>query len=308
MFAPPALQVLAAKQDRIVTRQQALESGLSARQVGWLIRPDGRWQVLLRGVYATFTGPVHRRQRLRAALLYGGPRAQLTGLTACELLRIRYVPPQTGRVHILLPHAVQRTSNDAVAVHRTMLLPKPWSVGGMPVSPLDRAVIEGARDLETLREVRALVCEVVQRGRTSVERLERYLREGPSTGSALPRQAVADVAAGCRSAPECELRDTLVGSAVIDELVFNTAVYVEGQLIGIPDAAVLRLRLAFEVDSDEHHAFGEDRERTMRRHVTFAAAGWLVVPFSPRRIRADAQGVRREADAVYAARCRELGC
>lgn len=304
---PPALLRTAAAQDGVVTRRQALDAGLSSRQVEWLVREGGSWQIIIRGVYATFTGPLTARHRQRAAVLHGGPEAQLTALMACVLLQLRYVPSTVERPHILVPHTVQPASSDAVKVQRTLYLPRPWWVDGLPVSPIDRAVVEGARQLTRLRDVRALMCEAVQRGRTTVERLHDRLREGPSRGSALPRRTLADLRAGCRSAPECELRDLLLTSTVICDVEFNAKVEVDGLVVGVPDALVRRLRLAFEVDSEEHHAIGEDQERTMRRRVGFAARQWMVVSFSPRRIRAEPAAVLRDAESVYLARAAELG-
>ena len=75
--------------------------------------------------------------------------------------------------------------------------------------------------MRVLRTVRAVLCEVVQRGLAVSDDLADTLSRGHSKGSALPRRALGDVVAGCRSAPECDLRDVLAGSSVPDEPVWN---------------------------------------------------------------------------------------
>jgi hypothetical protein len=57
MDLPPSLVRLAACQDGIVTRQQALQNGLTVAAVRHLLGRGGRWQRMVTGVYATFTGP-----------------------------------------------------------------------------------------------------------------------------------------------------------------------------------------------------------------------------------------------------------
>jgi len=45
---------------------------------------SAKWRRVQRGVYATFTGPVHREARLWAALRRAGPGAMLSHETAAE--------------------------------------------------------------------------------------------------------------------------------------------------------------------------------------------------------------------------------
>ncbi|MBV9161919.1 MAG: hypothetical protein JO281_10295 [Pseudonocardiales bacterium] len=47
-----------------------------------------RWRRVLPRVYATFTGPLIREARIIGALLYGGPRAVLSHITAAEEWRM----------------------------------------------------------------------------------------------------------------------------------------------------------------------------------------------------------------------------
>lgn len=299
---------VAAEQDGLVTRQQALAAGLTPHQICWATRPDGPWQPVLRAVYATFTGPLAAQQRERAALLCTGASAQLAGASACRRHGLCYVPADNGEVHVLLPRSDDRRSTGFVAVRHSAEPPAPWSVRGLPTSPVHDAVVAVCRDMTALRDVRALMCEAVQRRRTTVEHLARCLAHGPSAGSALPRHVLGDLRAGCQSAPECEFRDLARGSTVLHDVVFTkTPIVVGGVFLGEPDAHVLRLRLAYEVNSLEHHGYGDDFEATTARQARFAAAGWLVVPVTPRRMRADPGGTVRDAEGAYLNRCADLG-
>ena len=293
-------------QDGLLRRDQALAAGLSEGELRWRLRPGGPWQPVLPAIFATFTGDLSPSQLRRAALLHGGPSAQLTAATASLLHGFRYAPTEAGVVDVLVDARAPARSRGFVLITHTTMLPTPWWLDGMPVSPVDRAVVDASRQLRTLRDVRALLCESVQRRRTTVARLEDCLSQGHTAGSALARRVLGDIYAGCGSAPECEMRDLFMGSRVLRDLEFNQPVVQDGVLLGVPDAQVRRLRLAFECDSREYHEFGDDPELTMCRRAGFAGGGWLVVPFSPWRIRDDPAGVLRDAEGAYLSRERDL--
>ena len=58
-------------------------------------------------------------------------------------------------------------------------------------------------------------------------------------------------------------------------------------LVAVPDAWWPDFGVAAEVDSRELHLAPVQWEHTMRRHARMAAAGILVLHFSPRQIRED---------------------
>ena len=65
-----------------------------------------------------------------------------------------------------------------------------------------RAVADAVRDLASLRDVRAVVADAVQRGCCQIQDLYAELTAGPNVGSALLREALTDVADGIRSTAE----------------------------------------------------------------------------------------------------------
>ncbi len=282
------------KQDGIATRRQLLEAGVTPDAIRWRVK-SGRWRRMLPGVYATFSGTPTRKQQLMAAFLYAGPHAQVSGLTALELLSMRYAP-KDRLVHLLVPHDCHTRSVGFVRLQRTARLdPRPWRNGLLVVSPPARAVADAARARRDLRQIRAMVAESVQSRLATVAALRAELDAGPRRASALLRQAIDEVSAGTRSAPEAELRTLLRASRVLPKALWNP------KLKGLPtpDAYFAEARLVLEVDSRAHHTSPVDWERTMRRHNTFGARGLLVLHFSPARIRRDPVAVLAEIERAY---------
>lgn len=345
---------IAYAQDGLITRRQALAAGMSNGAVGRAIR--GRWQVVLPGVYATFSGPLADIHRLRAATLYAGRGSLITGAIACKLCELQYGPDPDGMIDLLIGDDNRRMDVDFVRVHRTARLPDArlviWvddsrqaraEIGSGPPPDLDtdpltdrarrwtlrlaphaRAAMDAVRfdrlamlaehpsgpprQVETrlLRDTRALLCEVVQRRRATVADLVRELEAAPNGGLATARQAMADVVVGCRSAPECELRDLVSTSRVLSEPRWNRPL--PGYLPGrgerpiIPDCCWPDARLVVEVNSTQWHKLGDGPERTERRMARYAQLGWLVIPLSPYRIRTEPAAVLNQLEATYLAR------
>jgi very-short-patch-repair endonuclease len=290
-------QTLAA-QDGLITRAQALSCGMTDAALQHAAGPGRRWQRLRPGIYAAFTGPLSDRQRLRAALLHAGPDAVLSGADACTAAGLRYVPSNQP-ITVLVPNSRQIISLAGVRILRVRRAPRVRYVSGLPMAQIERAVLDVCACLTSLRDVRALACECVQRNRTTPERLNAALREFPRRGSRLARRAIADLLLGCRSAPECELNDLVARSHILPAPELNRELT---DVLGVtPDACWPRARLIVEVDSVEHHQLGVAPEHTQRRHARLAALGWVVLPISPRRIREDPDGVLREIEAAYLA-------
>jgi hypothetical protein len=283
-------------QDGLITRQQALGTGMTASSLRHAIRPDGPWQRVLPGVYATFTGPLTSRHLLRALVLRAGPHASISGAPACRAYGLRYLPEGSPTV-VLVPASHRVTLPEAVVVVRTRRLPRAIERRGLPLAPIDRAVLDACAANQVLRDVRALMCESVQRGLTTVDRLAAELTAAPVRNSRLPRRTLRDLELGARSAPECELLDLLATSRVLPPAMHNVPLPDLPDVIG--DAWWWQARLVVEIDSVEHHQLGLGPATTQRRHARLAAAGWTVLPISPQRLRDDPTGVLREIEAAY---------
>lgn len=228
---------IADQQDGLITRQQAIAAGLSKPAVRYAISSGGRWQVVLPGVYATFTGPLGQVHRLRAALLYGGAGAVISGATACRLRGLTYVPDAGNAIDVLVAHRCQRADTQFVRPRRTRRLPMPtlWvdadptdtadleeladilrrqpdhddplangaRPSQIPLAPVPRAAMDAVRfrrlkqtsdrdgrlpepvERRLTQDTRALLCEVVQRRRTTTDDLVAELAAGAHRGAAL---------------------------------------------------------------------------------------------------------------------------
>ena len=70
-----ALQHILTAQHQVISRTQALETGIPQSTVNTWCKAGGKWQKLLPGVYLTATGRITTEQRQVAALLYAGPQS-----------------------------------------------------------------------------------------------------------------------------------------------------------------------------------------------------------------------------------------
>ena len=302
MAEPLALQELIQRQDSVVSRAQALRAGLSRHAIGYRLREGGPWRLLLPGVYLTLPGLPGQAQWETAAILYAGPRALITGPAALRFYEFRQVPVQNF-VDVLIPAASQRVSKGRVRVHRTSHMPALWITGpsarryAFPA----RAVVDTARWLTGLREVRALVADAVQNRHCAVAQLADELRAGGTPNGALLRKAITEAADGTRSAPEAELRDLFIRARVPLPL-FNARLYrPNGDFLACPDAWWPEAGVAIEIDSRQWHMAPDDWERTMSRHSDLGQYGIVTLHVTPRQLRTDPDGFLRKAVNAYKA-------
>jgi hypothetical protein len=278
-----SLEQILRAQHQVIARWQALDCGMTDRMLNYRIRAGGPWQKLLPGIYLTVTGAVSGKHREMAALLHAGPGSVLTGAAAARRHGISV--PDDGMVDVLVPAKTRCQSTAFVRVRRTGRMPVDVCVDGDVRFVLAaRAVGDAARSLRAARDVRALVTQVVQQRRCPIEMLNVELEQGPISGSALLRAALAEVRDGVRSAPEGDLR-ILLRRGRIPKPVYNARLYDRETLIGVPDAWWPDAGVAAEVDSREYHYSAEDWQRTMQRHDRLVARGVLLLHFTPRQIR-----------------------
>jgi hypothetical protein len=106
-------------QSGVADRSQARQAGYSRRAVAHRLK-SAKWRRVQRGVYATFTGPVHREARLWAALRRAGPGAMLSHETAAEVHGLTDKPSAT--IHITVPPSrrpAQQSPIPGLVIHRS---------------------------------------------------------------------------------------------------------------------------------------------------------------------------------------------
>ena len=282
--SPAGLAELLEKQSSVVSRGQLLTLGMKDSAMQYRVRRGGPWQTLLPGVYLTVSGVPSLPQKEVAALLYAGPGSLITGPIALMHHSIRSGSARDV-IDVLVPVDRRRLSSGFARLHRTTRMPARASAAGpVRLTLVPRAVADTARQLTELRDVRAVVADAVQLGRCTVSQLAEELRTGPVRGSAAFRSALAEVADGIRSTAEGDLRD-IVRAARLPMPLFNPSLYDGDLFLGKPDGWWPEAGVAGEVDSRAWHLSPDDWDRTRRRHDGMAAAGIIVLHFSPRELR-----------------------
>jgi hypothetical protein len=218
-------------------------------------RARGPWQLLAPGVVLLSTGTPTRRQRLRAALLHGGPGAVVTGLDAARAhgLRRGELPEY---VHVLIPGTRQVRSVRDIVVERTgRLTPNPLIRDDLPVASLERCVLDAVRRLRDESDIAAILTEPVQRRMVLKETLEDELEQGCRKGSATPRKVLRGIRGGVRSAAEFDVRTWWLSQPELDpEVLFDVALFDDhGAFLGIADVYDEEIGLVVPVDSVEQH-------------------------------------------------------
>ncbi len=121
--------------------------------------------------------------------------------------RHRLRPAGPDVVDVLIPWQRRRQSAGFVRVHRTRRLPERLYVTGkIRFTKAPRAVADAARSLTRFDDVRHVVCDAVQRRACTVAELTEELEAGPAAGSALFREALAEIGDGVRSVAEADFR------------------------------------------------------------------------------------------------------
>jgi hypothetical protein len=276
-----------------------VQAGVAESTVYARCRAGGPWQRLLPATILLSNGQPTPDQLVIAGLLYAGPDAVVTGLEAARRHGIRRGPEPGGRLHLLVPHGRRPAGARHVDIERTHRMPAAVLRRGVPLAPVPRAVVDGARRLASPREITELLADAVQRGHCTVNQLGFEVEAAQRRGTAIPRAVLRDVSIGIRSAAEGDAKAVWRRSR-LPEPWWNAAVYTEGgRLLGIADAWWDDVAMAWEINSVTWHLRPEDYAREQARSALFAAAGVPVLPTTPRRLTSDVAAVLQELQGIY---------
>lgn len=195
--------------------------------------------------------------------------------------------PPSEQVLALVDPSVRRRSSGREALRRTTdyAALDVWTCDGLRLAPVERAVVDAAREQDRLRDARGVVLGAVADGWASADDLRQQLDSTQRNGSGLVRRAITDAERGCASPPEAELVDELVGCGI--PFYVNAEIVLHGALLGVTDVWFVGLGLGGEVESAERHGSEQDVETTYDRHERITRHGLELVHLSVRRIRAD---------------------
>lgn len=292
---------LADAQLGMVSRWQLRSIGVTDDQIRWRIRPLGPWQVVLPGIYATFTGGLTREQWWYAALLLAGDGAVLTGEPALALWGLD--SRRDARIPVLLPADIRRSSRKHIMVLRTERMPETERIQGFPVVPPVRATVDACRMFRKLNDVRGLITDALRSPLVDVGDLRYEVNDGQRRGSARLRLVLGEYSAGVRSVAEAQARARLLRLPIPPPLFNVDLLTPDGEFLARPDAYWPAASLAFEVDSRRHHGDMKDWEDTQRRHAKVTARGVTMLHASPFRIGTQWPPLAEEVLASY-----RIGC
>ncbi|UYM07760.1 hypothetical protein [Solicola gregarius] len=286
-----AVDEIIARSERVVTHAELMELGMRRSTICRRMKPGGPWQWILPGVTLCHTGTPTQRERMLAAVKYGGPGCVITGESGLREygVRARLDP----RIHILVPHDRHRSSHHFVVVERTRKLPDPVVRRGLPLAPIPRCCLDGCRRVTGSAAVRAAIAEVVQRRMCTPMQIRQTIESMATQRSGRARRVLIEIEAGIRSSAEGNARDVFAaGDVPMPE--WNVELYTpDGTLLCVPDGWWDDLALALQIDSMEWHLSPELYKRTQATQRVLAQMGIPFLPWAP-------GDVSRDPDAFLA--------
>ena len=274
---------LMAKQQGLITRDQAMSLG--ATPGGIRRRTDrGEWLKLMRGVYSDAAAPRTAERNLMALCLAGGPGTFATSLSAAWLWGLGSEPQQ----HYLITAGTRVRRISGASIRRTtrMDASDTTSRSGIPVTTVDRTIIEAARDIDG-RYLRQLLEAALRRKLTYTERIEKRLTNlGPQgrKGSGALRSCLAEISDG-QPPTESELESAFLTLCRKAKLYPQRQVNLrDASFIGRVDFCFLDEMVIVEVDGRDTHTIRSDFERDRVRDARLAAQGWTVLRFTWRQV------------------------
>jgi Transcriptional regulator, AbiEi antitoxin len=173
----PTLRYLAQRQSGVISRAQALQAGFSSDMVKFRLR-SGRWRLMHRGVYATFTGTAGRPAWLWAAVLSAGPGAALSYETAAELHRLTDKPAET--IHVTVPHDRRVMTIEGVSVHRSGRVAEAMQRHAYPPrTKVEETVLDLTQTAKIFDDVCGWVTRAIARELTDETRLRQAMSHRP---------------------------------------------------------------------------------------------------------------------------------
>jgi len=280
------LQPFLRRQDGVVTTAQALDAGLTPRQLSALL--DRGWTRPARGVYVQPEPPDPFRASLRAALLLC-PEGSACGITAGRLHEVWGLPLWTPEElpELIVPAGAVRGQPSGMHLRFGLDPADRIRRKGFPVTSLARTVVDLAGTLP-LDDLICLVDSALALGWTLDGNRVSRRRE------ARLREALLLADARSESPLETKLRLLLVRAGLPPEALQLRLFTKDGVCFARVDFAWPSCRLAVEADGRDVHdrpqALHEDRVRQNR----LMAASWTVLRFTWRDVTQDSEYVITE--------------
>lgn len=287
---------IARSQHGLITREQLLKTGLSARSLGRRLA-SGRLMVVHPCVYRVAGSPESPEQEILAACLWTG--GVVSHRTAAHLWRLEGVEP--GSLEIT---SLRRVRSSVVKAYRCRLPAEHVTkIGRIPVTTIPRTLFDLGAVADTAT-VEAAVTDALRRGRTTLARLRNCLDEAGGKGrpGASAFRSILEALGGQPVESVLELKLLrLLRRHGLPEPVCQFDVRKGNAVVARVDVAYPELRLAIEADGFRFHAGPGSWERDLARRNALTALGWHVIHVTwpdlserPRRVAEDVrQALRR---------------
>jgi hypothetical protein len=261
---PRLLRELAREQAGLVSRQQALKSGMSVGAIHALIK-SGRWQIRYRGVYLTFTGPLARNAELWAAVLYAGNGARLSHETAAEVIGL--TDRRWPGIQLSIPSSRRVVPVEGVIIHNSSYNGQIWRPppGVPPHTSEEHTVLDLVDAAASLDEVIGWVTRALAKPVTSEPHLRRAMAERKQLRWRRELDEIITAAVGGAHSALEYLHDRDVQRAhglppAKKQVPFRKPDGTEGRL----DRYYPEYRLVIELDGKQYHPAerrGQDQDR-----------------------------------------------
>lgn len=173
---PDQCRELLDQQRNVIARHQSGKAGLTEAEMDNFLRA-GRWQLVLRGVYAASTGDLDREAQLWAAVLRVGDGAVLSHWTAAERHQLTKNPSQSIHVAVpagrnpqrwgKIPGVVLHRSDSVSRTRHPVLMP--------PCTRIEDTVLDLIAASDTIDEAYTWVARAIGGRLTTAERLRAAL-------------------------------------------------------------------------------------------------------------------------------------
>lgn len=216
------------------------------------------------------------------------------------------IAERARRLHVTVPAGRGLRSGPGLVIHRKTSDERPYDICGLPVTGLDCALVDSwgwlnrrAAQPGSVHIARAAVITAVRSGSTTAGRLTDVL----STRSNVPGRSdlceLLDlIAAGCQSELEIWGVRRVLSIQGLPRPIQQYRVDLPAGPVYL-DAAFPNVKLGIELDGAAYHGGREARERDIARDAALAAAGWLILRFSYRRLTTDPDGCRWDIELAY---------
>jgi hypothetical protein len=289
---------LARAQAGVISRAQALNLGLSPKQVYWLVA-SGRWARVLPGIFVTHTGPRRELVRVWAAVLYCGDQAAAGGRTALWLHGVLDRPPDA--VTVCVPTGRRVAAQPGLVVERRRRMAEWTHPTAAPQRlRLEEALLDAVAQAARPADVVSLVVRATQRRLTTAARLRECLaRRRGHRWRALLGAVLAEVEDGVQSPLEGQYLRRVERAHTLPRGRRN---------LGEAEAGRRRYRdvgydpwlLVVELDGREAHP-DDQRFRDMRRDNAVVLSGRVSLRFGWHDVVSDPCGVASQVGAALRA-------